>query len=111
MSSSVVTNIASLNAQPQLYKTNLGLENTLARLISGLRINSAADDAAGLAIANRFRMDGSGLGMAAAESRIRDADMAQEAANLTKFNILNQNGLAALAPANQENPSVLSLLK
>jgi flagellin len=66
-------------------------------LISGLRINSAADDAAVLAIANR--------------SRIRDADMAQEAANLTKFNILNQSGLAALAPANQENPSVLSLLK
>jgi flagellin len=271
MSSSVVTNIASLNAQAQLYKTNLGLETTLARLSSGLRINSAADDAAGLAIANRFRMDGAGLrvgirnandaisnlqiedssaisldrvltlatqsasgaflgsratldnefqsvlaeitrtataaglltgstnlnsrslfvgnssintsaavsyvsfmlttaidseglgissqnittqadagaavsaihaavqrlgavesaigaamnrlqyavsqaqtlsvGLAASESRIRDADMAQEAANLTKFNILNQSGLAALAQANQENASVLSLLK
>jgi len=275
MSSSIYTNIASLNSQAQLYKTNLGLETTLARLSSGLRINSAADDAAGLATANRFRMDNAGLqvgirnandaisnlqiedgsannistlldraltlasqsasgtflgnrttldnefqsvlaeisrtaqaagldtgnsnlnsrsvfvgnssintsaavsyvsftlttaidsqglgistqnitsqtnavaavsavqaavatlgnvqgaigaamnrlqyavsqaqtlsvGVAASESRIRDADMAQEAANLTKYNILNQSGLAALAQANQESASVLSLLK
>jgi len=275
MSSSVFTNVSSLNSQAQLYKTNMGLETTLARLSSGLRINSAADDAAGLATANRFRMDNAGLqvgirnandaisnlqiedgsannistlldraltlasqsasgtflgnrttldnefqsvlaeisrtaqaaglntgstnlnsrsvfvgnssistaagvtyvsftlttavdsqglgistqnitdqtsaaaavsavqtavgtlgnvqgaigaamnrlqyavsqaqtlsvGMAASESRIRDADMAQEAANLTKFNILNQSGLAALAQANQQSASVLSLLK
>jgi len=275
MSSSIYTNVASLNSQAQLYKTNLGLETTLARLSSGLRINSAADDAAGLATANRFRMDNAGLqvgirnandaisnlqiedgsannistlldraltlasqsasgtflgnrttldnefqsvlaeisrtaqaagldtgntnlnsrsvfvgsssintatavtyvsftlttavdsqglgintqnitsqttaaaavsavqaavatlgnvqgaigaamnrlqyavsqaqtlsvGVAASESRIRDADMAQEAANLTKYNILNQSGLAALAQANQESASVLSLLK
>jgi flagellin len=275
MSTSVVTNVASLNAQAQLYKTNQGLETTLARLSSGLRINSAADDAAGLAVANRFRMDNAGLqvgirnandaisnlqiedgsannistlldraltlasqsasgtflgnrttldnefqsvlseitrtataagletgstnlasrsvfvgnssistaaavtyvsftlttaidsqglgissqnitsqanagtavaaiqaavstlgtvqgaigaamnrlqyavsqaqtlatGMTASESHIRDADMAQEAANLTKYNILNQSGLAALAQADQENASVLTLLK
>jgi flagellin len=61
MSFSVVTNIASLNSQTQLDKTNLGLQNTLTRLTSGLRINSAADDAAGLAVANRFRMDNAGL--------------------------------------------------
>jgi flagellin len=61
MSFSVVTNIASLNSQVQLDKTNLGLQNTLARLTSGLRINSAADDAAGLAVANRYRMDNAGL--------------------------------------------------
>jgi flagellin len=61
MSFSVVTNISSLNSQAQLDKTNMGLQNTLARLTSGLRINSAADDAAGLAVANRFRMDNAGL--------------------------------------------------
>ena len=49
------------------------------------------------------------VGLAAAESRIGDADMAQEAANLTKYNIVNQSGLAALAEANQESASVLSL--
>lgn len=61
MSFSVVTNVASLNSQTQLDKTNMGLQNTLARLSSGLRINSSADDAAGLAVANRFRMDNAGL--------------------------------------------------
>ncbi len=61
MSFSVVTNISSLNSQAQLEKTNMGLQSTLARLTSGLRINSAADDAAGLAVANRFRMDNAGL--------------------------------------------------
>src|SRR5205085_6903551 len=61
MSFSVVTNISSLNSQAQLDSTNMGLQKTLARLTSGLRINSAADDAAGLAVANRYRMDNAGL--------------------------------------------------
>jgi flagellin len=61
MSFSVVTNISSLNSQAQLDKTNMNLQTTLARLTSGLRINSSADDAAGLAVANRFRMDNAGL--------------------------------------------------
>ena len=275
MSFSVVTNLSSLNAQSQLDKTSLSLQQTLTRLSSGLRINSAGDDAAGLAVANRFRMDNAGLqvgirnandaisrlqiedgtannisslldraltlasqaasttflgsrttldtefqsvlseitreatsagletsntnlnsrsvfvgntsiqtsnavtyvsfalsnaidsqglgistqnitsqanavaavaalqtavgtlgtvqgkigsamnrlqraisqaqsmsvAVAASESRIRDANIAEEAANLTKFNILNQSGLAALAQANQSSPSVLSLLR
>jgi len=61
MSFSVNTNLASLNGQTQLNRTSMKLEQTLARLSSGLRINSAADDAAGLAVANRFRMDNAGL--------------------------------------------------
>ena len=61
MSFSVVTNLASLNAQASLHQTNMGLERTLGRLTSGLRINSSADDAAGLAVANRHRLDNSGL--------------------------------------------------
>ncbi|HYR85260.1 MAG TPA: flagellin [Terriglobia bacterium] len=61
MSFSVNTNISSLNGQAQLTKTNMRLEQTLARLTSGLRINSSADDAAGLAVANRYRMDNAGL--------------------------------------------------
>ncbi len=47
----------------------------------------------------------------AAESRIRDANIAQESAALTKFTILNQSGIAALAQANSSNASVLALLK
>jgi flagellin len=47
----------------------------------------------------------------AAESRIRDANIAEESANLTRFSILNQSGLAALAQANQSTAAVLSLLR
>ena len=47
----------------------------------------------------------------AAESRIRDANIAEESANMTKFNILSQSGIAALAQANQSSASVLSLLR
>jgi flagellin len=46
-----------------------------------------------------------------AESRIRDANVAEEAANLTRLNILNQAGIAALAQANQSTSAVLSLLR
>ena len=48
---------------------------------------------------------------AAAEGRIRDADVAEESANMTKFNILSQSGIAALAQANQSTASVLALLR
>ena len=47
----------------------------------------------------------------AAESRIRDANIAEESANMTKFNILSQSGVAALAQANQASSSVLGLLR
>jgi flagellin len=47
----------------------------------------------------------------AAESRIRDANIAEESANLTRFNILNQSGIAALAQANGQTAAVLSLLR
>ena len=49
----VNTNIASLNAQRQLSSSGADLDQASERLASGKRINSAADDAAGLAIANR----------------------------------------------------------
>jgi len=55
------TNIAALNAMRQLNKTTGRLEKSLERLSSGLRINRAADDAAGLAIAEAFRARVSGL--------------------------------------------------
>jgi flagellin len=47
----------------------------------------------------------------AAESRIRDANVAEESSNLTKFNILTQSGVASLAQANQANQAVLQLLR
>ncbi len=49
--------------------------------------------------------------LTAAESQIRDANMAEEIANLTKFQILTQSGISALAQANQSSQSVLSLFR
>lgn len=56
MPSSMVinTNISSINTQKFLQKTNDGLQMSMERLSSGLRVNSAKDDAAGLAIADRM---------------------------------------------------------
>ncbi|MGI8671498.1 MAG: flagellin, partial [Luteitalea sp.] len=47
----------------------------------------------------------------AAESRIRDANVAEESANLTRFSILNQAGIAALAQASGQTSAVLALLR
>jgi flagellin len=52
---SVVNNIAAANAQANLATTNIGLNKSMARLTSGLRINQSGDDAAGLAVANSHR--------------------------------------------------------
>ena len=54
MASYVNTNVSSLNAQRQLTKATNNLNTTYNRLSSGLRINSAKDDAAGLAISDRL---------------------------------------------------------
>jgi flagellin len=58
------TNTASLNAQRNLVGSNKTLETSLRRLSSGLRINSAKDDAAGLAIASRMTAQVRGLNQA-----------------------------------------------
>jgi len=49
--------------------------------------------------------------ISAAQSQIRDANVAQQAANLTKASVLQQSTIAAMAQANQEPQAVLSLLK
>ena len=54
MAQVINTNVPSLSAQNQLNRTNKGLSLALERLSSGKRINSAKDDAAGIAIASRF---------------------------------------------------------
>ena len=58
------TNVASLNAQRQLMSSGNSLDRATERLSSGARINSAKDDAAGLAIANRMTSQVRGLDQA-----------------------------------------------
>ncbi|EBF5731160.1 flagellin A [Campylobacter lari] len=58
------TNVASLNAQANANLNSRALDTSLSRLSSGLRINSAADDASGMAIADSLRSQASTLGQA-----------------------------------------------
>lgn len=71
MSLSIHTNFASLVTQNTLSKNNNLLSTTMERLGTGLRINSAADDAAGLQIANR--LEAQTRGMAVAQRNSQDA--------------------------------------
>ena len=61
MSMYVNTNVSSINAQRNLRNSNINLDTAYQRLSSGLRINSAKDDAAGLQISNRLASQINGL--------------------------------------------------
>lgn len=64
MGLTINTNVMSMNAQRQLGTTQTALATTVQRLSSGLRINSARDDAAGLAISERFTAQIRGMNQA-----------------------------------------------
>jgi len=64
MAATINTNIASINAQRNLTLSGSSLNTTMQRLSSGLRVNSAKDDAAGLAIAERMNTQVRGLSVA-----------------------------------------------
>ncbi|HYJ47153.1 MAG TPA: flagellin [Pyrinomonadaceae bacterium] len=57
MSISLVNNLSSLESQSRLNVTGAKLNQTIQRLSTGLRINNSGDDAAGLAVANKYRSD------------------------------------------------------
>lgn len=64
MALSVYTNVMSMSAQRNLSRTQGELESAIQRLSSGLRVNSAKDDAAGLAIAERMNTQVRGMNVA-----------------------------------------------
>lgn len=64
MGFTINTNVAAMNAHMNAVNNNRGLDKSLAALSSGLRINNAADDASGLAIANQLNSQAEGLGQA-----------------------------------------------
>jgi flagellin len=69
MAISIISNVSSLNAQRNLSKTTSALNSNFAKLSSGMRINTAGDDAAGLAISERMK------------SQIRSLSQAERNAN------------------------------
>ncbi len=100
----VNTNVSSLTAQRNLVSTNRSLTRSIQRLSSGLRINSAKDDAAGLAISDRMNSQIRGLNQA-----VRNANdgisMAQtaEGALQESTNILQRIRELAVQAANDSN--------
>lgn len=98
------TNIASLNSQRNLGRSQSELQTSLQRLSSGLRINSSKDDAAGLAISNRFTSQIRGLQQASrnANDGISLAQTA-EGALQESTNILQRVRELAIQSANSTN--------
>jgi flagellin len=104
MAISVITNVSSLNAQRNLSKSGEGLATSMQRLSSGMRINSAKDDAAGLQISNRLTSQINGLGVAQrnANDGISIAQTA-EGAMSASTDILQRMRELALQSANGSN--------
>jgi flagellin len=98
------TNIGALNAQRQMTSTSKALGRSFERLSSGLRINGAKDDAAGLSITTRFSAQIRGLNQAVRNSNdgISLAQTAEGALNETT-NILQRMRELAVQAANDTN--------
>ncbi len=104
MGLSINTNVMSLNAQRNLSKTQSNLSKSMTRLSSGLRINSAKDDAAGLAISDRMTSQIRGLNQAVrnANDGISLAQTA-EGAMQESTNILQRMRELSVQSANASN--------
>ncbi len=104
MALTINTNVMSLNAQRNLGKSQGSLANSMQRLSSGLRINSAKDDAAGLAISDRMTSQIRGLNQASrnANDGISLAQTA-EGALQESTNILQRMRELAVQSANDTN--------
>ena len=96
------TNIAALNAHRMLSKTDDTMSRSIERLSSGYRINKAKDDVAGLAIANKLRLEVRGLRMA--QQNVHQANavlqMAEGGANQVESIVERLKELATSAASN-----------
>ena len=104
MASIINTNLASLNAQRNLNTSQASLSTTMQRLSSGLRVNSAKDDAAGLSIAERMnaQVRGMNVAMRNANDGISMAQTAEGALSKVGDNLQRMRELAVQA-ANDTN--------
>jgi flagellin len=102
----VNTNVSSLNAQRQLMGSSNSLDQAFERLSSGFRINSAADDAAGLQISNRLgsQINGLNQGNRNANDAISMAQTAEGALD-ESTNILQRMRTLSIQSANGSNSS------
>jgi flagellin len=119
MSLFVSTNTASLNGQNNLSRSTGALQTSMQRLSSGMRINSAKDDAAGLQISNRLTSQINGLGVAQrnAQDGISMAQTAegalQESTNILQrmrdLSVQAANGSNSVADRGSMNKEIVAL--
>ena len=104
---SVNTNIGALVAQDSMSKASKEMDQAIARLSSGLRINTAADDAAGMSIASKMEAQSRGL-----EQAIRNSADAQamidttEGAHVEITNVLQRLRELAVQSSNDTNTAL-----
>ena len=120
MSLFVNTNVSALNAQRQLFDTSNSLNRSFERLSSGFRINSAADDAAGLQISDRLTTQIQGLnqGVRNANDGISVAQTAEGALDevatslqrIRQLAIQSQNGINSAEDRNALNKEATALI-
>jgi len=110
-----VTNLGGTDLTTVDLTTQTGAQSALTTIKNALTAtaNDRADIGAGM---NRLQasvqvMQSQSINTQSAESTIRDANMAQEISNLTKYQILSQSGIAALSQANAQSSTIASLLK
>ena len=107
------TNIASLNAQRNLAGSANSLATSMSRLSSGLRVNSAKDDAAGLAIAERMNAQTRGMNVAVrnANDAISLAQTAEGALGAISNNLQRMRELAVQASNGTNNGTDVAALE
>ena len=110
--STINTNISSLNAQRNLAGSANALSSAMSRLSSGLRVNSAKDDAAGLAIAERMNTQSRGMNVAVrnANDAISLAQTAEGALGSISNNLQRMRELAVQAANGTNNTSDVAAL-
>jgi flagellin len=110
--SAINTNLNSLTAQRSLASTSNSLATAMARLSSGLRVNSAKDDAAGLAIAERMNTQTRGMNVAIRNSNdaISLAQTAEGALGVISANLQRMRELAVQGANGTNNSSDVSAL-
>ncbi|HOD33196.1 MAG TPA: flagellin, partial [Holophaga sp.] len=97
----LTTDVNASLASPLIFDALESVSNTRASLGAAQQQLTAISNALGIQVEN----------FTSAYSQIRDANVADEIVNLTKFQILNQSGTSALGQANQAAQQILSLLR
>ena len=107
------TNVGAINASRNIFVNNMAVENSMRKLSSGLKISRAADDAAGLSIANKLRTQSRSLTQAASNAEQGNAmlQIAEGAAQTIQRIIERQKELITQRDSTGNNSTVSGTLR